>query len=293
MASVSALDRDIPQSREHGHQTGTGTPEPHHPWGSYKATGIWAFLIYLMHCGILRGFLKKPIRILLFLHSPTYDVKIKGLKFRCQIGDNHTDNKVIAGRIDKLTRLITKDLQQGDTFVDIGANCGLFSLIAARKVGLSGNVVTIEPSQVLLPRLHFNVAANSFDQVRILPTAAGDCVGTMPFYVNPKEHGQSSLAPRPGPSSVNVPVNTLFNIVTLAGIRRIDAMKVDVEGYEDRVLVPFLRDAPEALWPRRILIEIANDRLWKTDCVSALLTTGYRKQWASKNDMLLIKPLPD
>ncbi len=55
MASVSALDRDIPQSLEHAHQTATGTPTPHRPWGSYKAKGIWAFLIYLMHSGFLRG----------------------------------------------------------------------------------------------------------------------------------------------------------------------------------------------------------------------------------------------
>ncbi len=234
--------------------------------------------------------MKKPIRTFLFSHSPTYDVKIDGLKFRCQIGDNHTDNKVLTGRIDKLARLITKDLRPGDTFVDVGANCGLFSLIAASKVGPTGNVIGIEPSQALLPRLHFNVAANGFDQVRIFPIAVGDCVGTMRFYIMPTELGQSSLASRPGFSFVNVPVSTLFNVVMHAGIHKIDAMKVDVEGCEDRVLLPFLRDAPEALWPRCVLIEIVNKKFWRTDCISTLLTAGYRKRWAGKNDMLLTKP---
>ena len=43
---------------------------------------------------------------------------------RCHLGDNHTDNKVLAGRVDDLVRLITNGLRPGDTFVDIGAMCG-------------------------------------------------------------------------------------------------------------------------------------------------------------------------
>jgi len=144
-----------------------------------------------------------------------------------------------------------------------------------------------------LPRLHFNVDANGFDQVQIFASAVGDQIGTKPLYVMPTELGQSSLAPRPGFIRVDVPVKTLFSIVTYTGISRIDALKIDVEGYEDRVLLPFLRDAPRALWPRRILMEIVNAGFWEKDCISGLLAAGYQQQWASKRDILLVGPSSD
>ena len=42
----------------------------------------------------------------------------------------------------------------------------------------------------------------------------------------------------------------LLAVVTEAGLAGIDALKIDVEGFEDKVLVPFFRDAPPSLWPR-------------------------------------------
>ncbi len=272
---------------------GIDAPFPVRPWGAFKPRGIWAFVVDLMHLRIVRGALKKPIRNLLFARSPAYDVRIEGLKMRCHLGDNHTDNKVLAGRVDDFVRLITNGLRPGDTFVDIGANCELFTLFAARKVGPSGRVIAIEPSQPLLPRLHFNVDANGFDQVQIFASAVGDQIGTKPLYVMPTELGQSSLAPRPGFNRVDVPVKTLFSIVTYTGISRIDALKIDVESYEDRVLLPFLRDAPRTLWPRRILMEIVNAGFWEKDCISGLLAAGYQQQWASKRDILLVGPSND
>jgi len=79
---------------------------------------------------------------------------------------------------------------------------------------------------------------------------------------------------RAGARSVAVPCKTLLAVVIAAGYREIDALKIDVEGAEDLVLVPFLRDAPRELWPELILIEDTRG-FWQTDVFALLEQRGY------------------
>jgi hypothetical protein len=67
---------------------------------------------------------------------------------------------------------------------------------------------------------------------------------------------------------------TLLALVQGEGYERIDAIKLDVEGAEDIILEPFLRDAPEALWPSFIIIEDSRQR-WQSDLVGLLTRSGY------------------
>ena len=64
----------------------------------------------------------------------------------------------------------------------------------------------------------------------------------------------------------------------------LDAIKIDVEGSEDRILVPFFRSAPRLLWPR--LREDAGDA-WSMDLFSFLVTTGYTIAARSKQNVML------
>jgi hypothetical protein len=66
----------------------------------------------------------------------------------------------------------------------------------------------------------------------------------------------------------------------------IDALKIDVEGAEDRVLVPFLRDAPPSLWPRLIVIEDSSAE-WSTDLFALLKAKGYEVSSRSKQNVML------
>ena len=69
-------------------------------------------------------------------------------------------------------------------------------------------------------------------------------------------------------------------------IDRLDAIKIDVEGCEDRILVPFFRSARRLLWPRLLIIEDAGDA-WSMDLFSFLATTGYRIAARSKQNVML------
>ena len=52
-----------------------------------------------------------------------------------------------------------------------------------------------------------------------------------------------------------MPSLRLQRILADAAVDHVDALKIDIEGFEDRVLTPFFKDAPQGLWPRAIVIE--------------------------------------
>ena len=147
----------------------------------------------------------------------------------------------------------------------------------------------------MLNRLRLNTRLNGFTNVLVAATATGDMHGTATLHVVNEEQGQSSMHadavrnPRRTPATVTVPVEPLLSLLSVHGVKRVDAMKIDIEGFEDRALIPFFETAPTSLWPSRILMETINRRLWHTDCVEYLLQRGYVREWQSKYDVLLAR----
>ncbi len=72
-------------------------------------------------------------------------------------------------------------LRQGDGFLDIGANIGTYTLLAASLVGAAGHVDAFEPGPVALARLRENVALNDLGCVTIHPEAVGAVTGVIQF----------------------------------------------------------------------------------------------------------------
>src|SRR5215469_6233719 len=72
-------------------------------------------------------------------------------------------------------------LRSGMTFYDLGANIGLFSLIAARMVGPSGWVVSFEPDPVAAARLRRNVERNGFSNVTVVEAGVWSSSGEQKF----------------------------------------------------------------------------------------------------------------
>ncbi|WP_165066841.1 FkbM family methyltransferase [Paludisphaera rhizosphaerae] len=134
-------------------------------------------------------------------------------------------------------RLFAELLRPGMTVVDLGANIGYFTLTAADLVGPKGHVHAIEPTPSTASRLRENVALNGFDQVSIHQIAASDDEGTLRLHLSEDDcEGNSLFAAEPGGNSIEVDVTTLDHFADQQGLRRIDLLKVDVEGAEVRVL---------------------------------------------------------
>jgi FkbM family methyltransferase len=174
------------------------------------------------------------------------------------------------------------------TFVDIGANVGLYSLYLAS----CGNVQTlaIEPQPGILERLKFHVAANPSANIDVIPIALSDREGTATLVLNDSDSGGTHIDKQDGRQDagdrIEVPCRPLTAVLAEAGIAWIDALKIDVEGAEDIVLAPFLRGAPQSLLPRLILIEDTRD-IWGVDLFALLAERGYTVAERSRQNVAL------
>jgi FkbM family methyltransferase len=127
----------------------------------------------------------------------------------------------------------------GDTvFVDVGANIGTFTVPLAKQL-TSGTVVAIEASTAVYPYLARNIELNDLHNIRLHHCAALDRdLDTIAFYEAPKHHfGMGALAAQFSGQAVLVTARTLDSILAQDGIDRVDALKVDVEGFEWQVFV--------------------------------------------------------
>lgn len=134
--------------------------------------------------------------------------------------------------------LLASHLHRGDTFVDVGANVGAFSACAASLVGPQGRVLTVEPTPALLTKLQATFGQN-VPQVEILPIALGDTDGTLTLFEPPASLGNfdpSVIEYCANMKRFEVPVRRLKNVLVERAIKRVDFLKIDVEGFEPEVL---------------------------------------------------------
>src|SRR5271167_2801147 len=170
-------------------------------------------------------------------------------------------------------------------FVDIGANVGLFSLFVA-ATARTARILAIEPEPGNFARLAFNIAANPGLPITPLALALGEAEGTAFIMLNARDRGGTRMAAGDTPGGVEVKCRPLLAVVQEAGLTGIDALKIDVEGAEDKVLVPFFRDAPAALWPALIIIEDSSAE-WSTDLFALLASKGYQVSSCSRQNVML------
>jgi FkbM family methyltransferase len=138
---------------------------------------------------------------------------------------------------------LTETLDRGMTFVDVGANEGVFSLLAAQRVGPAGRVLAVEPSDREMERLRRGVVMNGLGGVvTCVQTALGETSGRAVLHVANSEHaGHNTLGAFVYASVSNrgdepVRVMTLDDLVGKHELDRIDLVKIDVEGAELQVL---------------------------------------------------------
>lgn len=128
-------------------------------------------------------------------------------------------------------------LRPGMTFVDIGANKGDFTLLAAEEVGDAGSVLAIEPEPQNLSWLERSVALNTYRNVDIFGVALGESNEMARLYLGEKS-GWHSLLPGQGrdTAAIDVQKRTLDSLLAEIDRPRVHMMKIDVEGGEIGVL---------------------------------------------------------
>lgn len=228
-------------------------------------------------------------------HRGPYDITVEGLNFRAYPAENYCDRVLFgAGVLPEAPerRLLLPLIRPGMRFVDVGANVGTYSLWVARRAGPSAQILALEPDPRTYAKLRFNIEANRATTVVALNLGAGECRGVMPLYFDGGGNvGQSSMLAAgagAGATAQDVAVETLPAILTAGDFTTVDLLKIDVEGFEDRALLPLFSIAPRSLWPAALLIETVQSRLWQTDCLAFLNERGYRQAGATAQNVLLV-----
>lgn len=143
--------------------------------------------------------------------------------------------------MDFVKKLLRRDM----TVVDVGAHHGLYTLLAAKRVGWDGRVVAIEPSPRERARLEKHLRLNRCSNVELVTCAAGEDPGEANLYVvEGFQDGLNSLRPPAIGAPVRVArvqVRRLDDILSELDISKVDFIKLDAEGAELSVLYGMLR----------------------------------------------------
>jgi FkbM family methyltransferase len=151
-----------------------------------------------------------------------------------------------------LAAFIRTRLASGHVFVDVGANIGIDTLIASRRVGPQGEVMAIEASPTVFERLRETLRANgSPTNVHAINKAVAANAGVLTIYAGPAHNiGLTTTVQRGGMRrSAEVQAQPLGAFLTDQEFDRVRLIKIDVEGAEDGVLqgmIPCLERLPAA-----------------------------------------------
>jgi FkbM family methyltransferase len=187
----------------------------------------------------------------------------------------------------ELVSLLKRTIKPGMTFLDLGANIGYFSVIAAGLVGDSGHVHSFEPMPQNIVRLRRNL--EPFHWSVAYPCAVSNVTGEVPIHYSDKEAGWASIY-----NQHHLPGNSIVSAIRLDDwvldypVNRIDFMKLDIEGSE----LDALLGAQQALCHFHPTIVAETKSGWNYDEIRQLLSaTGYECHSFNEDSILAIPNL--
>ena len=171
---------------------------------------------------------------------------------------------------------IKKFLKEGDLFIDVGSNIGLYTLTCASVC----NVIAMEPNPATFAKLEKNIALNALhNKVTLIQSAVSSKLGFIRFHCDP-QHNISSIVTGKS-QGIEVPTITLDSFSANIDTNRRIVIKIDTEGHEDNVVLGSLELVKKC--SPIFIIEFNTDltsskfiRDWKT--FSILTELGYLAQ---------------
>lgn len=187
----------------------------------------------------------RPLELGIFLkwllRVQRLETEVQGIKLWVDPASNFGKRVLREGNYEAdLTSAVGKLLEPGQTFVDVGANEGWFSMLAAKLVGSSGRVLACEPQERLWPVIAKNIFLNGFANVQLLPFAVAEQPGEAMINLYPSLNtGSSNISntKRRWETQQRIKLLPLTDIVASLRGGDVDLIKVDVEGFEHKVLL--------------------------------------------------------
>jgi FkbM family methyltransferase len=189
-----------------------------------------------------------------------FDVVRDGLRWRLNPADFVHADVFWLGRKDHYDVYnLQQMLQPGDVFFDVGANFGYYSIVLAARLNKQCTIHAFEPNPPTLARLRHHVEINGLeDVVQLHDFALSDQAGTAALASKENNSGATNVVAADADSTL-VRITTLDAFCDEQRLTRLDAMKIDVEGFEERVLLGGRQTLSR--WRPMLLLELEPARL--------------------------------
>jgi FkbM family methyltransferase len=176
---------------------------------------------------------RSQLKRLIFIQRPVC-LKLPDFKMYVRLDDWAVGARIAVKRSYEpyVTRMLRPLLKQGTIFIDIGANIGYYTLLAAAHVGSGGKVIAFEPSSENCDLLRMSLQANHYTNVNLYPYAVANVEGIVGFGMD-DSNGRISLD---DPTSAAYQVRAITLDTFLKDEPQIDVIKMDIEGAEGRAL---------------------------------------------------------
>jgi FkbM family methyltransferase len=168
------------------------------------------------------------------------DAAVFGSRFSLDLSD-YMQRHIYAGSfVRDEYKIVRQKVRTGMTFVDVGANVGYYSALAARLAGPTGSVFAFDPSEYAFPRLSRMIEVNGLTNVRAIKCGLADTPGERLLFGAVDDDltdlHTATMVPNDNPHRAVVRTDTLDCMAQQLNIQQIDFMKIDVDGFEPLVL---------------------------------------------------------
>lgn len=192
------------------------------------------------------------------------------------------------------TELFQKVLKPGMTVVDVGANIGYYTLLAARRVGPKGRVLAFEPDPVNYGLLRKNLEVNGYRNVALVNQALSNKKGKAKLYLNPANRGDHRVYDS-GDGRRSVTIRTAI-LDSFIGKKKVDLIKMDIQGAEALALAGMKRTIRSSKG-LKLFTEFSPESLKKAGSdpkryLAALTALGFKLSEISEKDGKLIPVTP-
>ena len=206
------------------------------------------------------GIYKRIFKPLNLFKGITMEIKYNQLQLILHIEDWIQQNIYFLGEYEKPElKTIQLFLKKDSTFIDLGANFGLYTLNASRLIGKKGNIISFEPFSKNYKSLMDNITINNLQNVQTEKLAIGEKNGNINLYYDERENnlGMVSTKNIENSSKEQVKIVSIDSYLQNKYLSHIDLIKIDIEGFEYSALkgmrATLIRYKPT------ILIEILNE----------------------------------
>ncbi|HID07533.1 MAG TPA: FkbM family methyltransferase [Armatimonadetes bacterium] len=221
---------------------------------------------------------------------PMLEISALGHRFQVNPRDNHCEYTM--WKYKRITEPKSVSVLQNAVrgkralMYDLGANCDLFSVVIGKEIGDGSQVVCFEPNPEMATRLAKNISLNGMkDMATIQQVALGSDDGEGTLSLANKNLGHSASN-----NQVQVPIRPLSQFTDTSGSFQIVVLKIDIEGFEDRALIPFFANVDEQYWPQVVLIEVTSAFMWETNVVKTMQSLGYELTDTFEGNAILQNP---